>query len=113
MSGKPAIASILALIIAWPAAAQQSAAPSPSSPAAPAGASAPAADPDRLAPPATVAEDPHRWSLAGRENMQLGVGLFSVGGHFVRDRQSQGREPLSGTGGRENRVAAVGFSLRF
>jgi hypothetical protein len=46
-------------------------------------------------------------------NMDVGVGLYSVGGHFVRDRQTNGREPIQGTSGRDNRVAAVGLSLRF
>lgn len=111
MSGKSAIASILALTLAWPAAAQPRAAPPAPAPAP--ATPAPTHDPDRLAPPRDLAADPDRWSLAERENMALGIGLFSVGGHFVRDRQSQGREPLAGTGGRESRVAAVGFSLRF
>ena len=47
------------------------------------------------------------------ENMDVGVGLYSVGGHFVRDRQTHGREPIFGTSGRDNRIAAVGLSLRF
>jgi hypothetical protein len=46
-------------------------------------------------------------------NMDLGVGIYSVGGHFVRDRQRNGREPILGTSGRDNRIAAVGLSLRF
>jgi hypothetical protein len=43
----------------------------------------------------------------------VGVGLYSVGGHFVRDRQRNGREPILGTSGRDNKIAAVGLSLRF
>ena len=109
MSPKSAIASILALLLAVPAAA---ALPrrAPAQPAAP-----PAAlpDPDRLAEQRTSAPDPRRWSLADLENGSVGIGLFSVGGHFVRDRQRQGREPLTGTAGQESRVAAVGLSLRF
>jgi hypothetical protein len=46
-------------------------------------------------------------------NMDFGVGLYSIGGHFVRDRQTNGREPILGTSGRDNRIAAVGLSLRF
>jgi hypothetical protein len=45
--------------------------------------------------------------------LNFGIGLFSVSGHFVRDRETRGREPIIGTGGRDNRVAATGFSLRF
>jgi hypothetical protein len=45
--------------------------------------------------------------------MDLGVGIYAVSGHFVRDRQTTGREPIAGTAGRQNKVAAVGFSLRF
>ena len=46
-------------------------------------------------------------------NMDVGVGLYSVSGHFVRDRERNGREPILGTTGRDNRIAAVGLSLRF
>ncbi len=46
-------------------------------------------------------------------NMDVGVGIYSVGGHFVRDRQRNGREPIMGTTGRDNKIAAVGLSLRF
>ena len=74
--------------------------------------------PLRLAPPQaeqaaleTVAVS--RLPLAEQDNMAFGVGLFSVGGHFVRERGARGREPLIDTGGRQSRVAAVGFSLRF
>ena len=46
-------------------------------------------------------------------DLDVGVGLYSVGGHFVRDRQTNGREPILGTSGRDTRIAAVGLSLRF
>ena len=46
-------------------------------------------------------------------NMDVGVGIYSVGGHFVRDRQRNGREPILGTTGRDNKIAAIGLSLRF
>lgn len=51
--------------------------------------------------------------IAEQKNLAFVVGLFSVSGHFVRDRGARGREPLIDTGGKQNRVAAVGFSLRF
>ena|SRR5687767_567513 len=109
MLPRSAITSILALLVAVPAAAAQprpAPAPTVAPPAAP-------ADPDRLVEPRETAPDPRRWSLADLEHGTVGIGLFSVGGHFVRDRQRQGREPLSGTGGGESQVAAVGLSLRF
>ena len=108
MLPRSAITSILALLVAVPAAAAQPR-PAQAPPAAPA---APA-DPDRLVEPRATAPGTRRWSLADLEHGTVGIGLFSVGGHFVRDRQRQGREPLSGTGGRENQIAAVGLSLRF
>lgn len=46
-------------------------------------------------------------------NLDVGVGLYSVNGHFVRERERNGREPILGTAGRNNRIAAVGLSLRF
>lgn len=46
-------------------------------------------------------------------DLDLGVGLYSVSGYFVRDRQTNGREPILGTTGHDNRIAAVGLSLRF
>jgi hypothetical protein len=46
-------------------------------------------------------------------NIDLGVGIYSVGGHFAHERETNGREPILGTSGRDNRIAAVGFSLRF
>jgi hypothetical protein len=63
----------------------------------------------------------YRYGSAGPSSARLpldsstdvGVGIYSVGGHFVRDRQRSGREPILGTSGRDNRIAAVGLSLRF
>jgi hypothetical protein len=109
MSLKLATATFLTLLLALPAAAA-SPRRAPAPPAAP-----PAAlpDPDRLIETRAPAPDPRRWSLADLDHGTVGIGLFSVGGHFARDRERQGREPLSGTGGRENQVAAVGLSLRF
>ena len=46
-------------------------------------------------------------------NMDVGVGLYTVNGHFVRERERNGREPILGTTGRDNKIAAVGLSLRF
>jgi hypothetical protein len=46
-------------------------------------------------------------------NLDVGIGLYSVSGHFVRERERNGREPILGTTGRDNRIAAVGLSLRF
>ena len=47
-------------------------------------------------------------------NLDVGVGLYSVGGHFVREREStMAASRSSGTAGRANRIAAVGLSLRF
>jgi hypothetical protein len=63
---------------------------------------------DRYGPP-----DPSSARMPLVSNMDLGVGIYSVGGHFVRDRQTNGREPIHGTSGRDNRIAAVGLSLRF
>jgi hypothetical protein len=107
---RPAIC-LFGVLIAVPAAAQQRAGP----PAAPA--PAPSA-PHRLVPPtaADVAREQApsgRVAIAEQDNMRLGLGLLSVSGHFVRDRSTGGREPLIGTTGRQNRVAAIGFSLRF
>lgn len=71
---------------------------------------------DRLGPPAARPEHVAAPIRIGAqvpiaENLNLGIGLFSVGGHFVRERGS--REPLIGTAGRQNKIAAVGFNLRF
>ncbi len=73
---------------------------------------------DRLGPPAPRADQYADRVRIGAQvpiagDFNLGVGLFSVGGHFVRDGRSRGREPLIDTGGRQNKVAAVGFNLRF
>jgi hypothetical protein len=113
MPGRPAIALLLAAAIASPAAAQHKRTPAPAATAEPGAAPAATPDPDRLAPTRPLPPEPSRWPLAGRDNMELGIGLYSVGGHFVREREYRGREPLTGTAGRQNRVAAVGFSLRF
>jgi hypothetical protein len=100
-------ASLLALLLAWPASAEAAPTPAP--------AATPAAAPqfDRLVEAPRSTPDERRWSLADLKHGTVGIGLFSVGGHFVRDRQRQGREPLIEPGGRDNRVAAVGLSLRF
>jgi len=98
-------AAFSALLFAMPAIAQQRA-PSPPQP--------PAANPNRLVEPRAMPEEQvGRMPIAEQDNMVLGVGLFSVGGHFVRDRGARGREPLIDTGGKQNRIAAVGWSLRF
>ncbi|HEY5721059.1 MAG TPA: hypothetical protein VIT45_01930 [Allosphingosinicella sp.] len=74
----------------------------------------PAANPNRLVEPRALPDGQvDRMPIAEQDNMALGVGLFSVTGHFVRDRGARGREPLIDTGGKQNRVAAVGWSLRF
>jgi hypothetical protein len=106
---KPAIAALSALLLAAPAAAQPRAAPTPAPPASsahhrlvqPGGA-------DIYAVPGPMSA---RVPVSG--DLDLGVGMFSVTGHFVRDRGSRGREPMIGTAGRQNKVAAVGLSLRF
>jgi hypothetical protein len=45
------------------------------------------------------------------DDLNLDIGLFSVTGAFLKDKGGRGREPMTGTGSRETRVAAVGFSL--
>ena len=95
------LALISAFALAVPAAAQQRPAPPP-------------ANPHRIAAPSPGFETPApRMPIAEQDNMAVGVGLFSVSGHFVRDRGARGREPLIDPHGRENKVAAVGLSLRF
>lgn len=81
--------------------------------------------PDRAAPAAATAQPnpvvaaryaepaPSSARIPLVPDLDVGVGLYSVGGHFVRDRQTNGREPIMGTSGRDNRIAAVGLSLRF
>ena len=102
---KTSAAAIFCILMAMPALAQQRA---PSSPLPP------AANPNRLVEPRAIpTEDIRQMPIAEEQNLALGVGLFSVGGHFVRDRGARGREPLIDTGGKQNRVAAVGLSLRF
>ena len=104
-SPRTRLAAISCLLIAAPALAQQRA-PSPPLP--------PPDNPNRLVEPRAIPEQGvSRMPIAEDENLALGVGLFSVGGHFVRDRGARGREPLIDTGGKQNRVAAVGLSLRF
>ena len=98
-------AAISCMFLAIPALAQQRA-PSPPLP--------PSANPNRLVEPRAVPEEElSRMPIAEEDNLALGVGLFSVSGHFIRDRGARGREPMIDTGGKQNRVAAVGFSLRF
>ena len=98
-------AAISCMLFAMPALAQQRE-PSPPLP--------PAANPNRLVEPRAVPEEEvGRMPIAEQDNLALGVGLFSVSGHFVRERGARGREPLIDTGGKQNRVAAVGLSLRF
>ena len=98
------VALVSALALAVPAAAQQR----PEQPADP------PANPHRIAPPSPGFETPPpRMPIAEQDNMAFGVGLFSVTGHFIRDRGARGREPMIEPGGRESKVAAVGLSLRF
>ena len=98
-------AFISCILFAMPALAQQRT-PSPPLP--------PAANPNRLVEPRAIPEvDIRRMPIAEEDNLALGVGLFSVSGHFVRDGRARGREPLIGTGGKQSRVAAVGLSLKF
>jgi hypothetical protein len=47
------------------------------------------------------------------DDLDVGVGMFSVGGHFARDRGGRSREPIVGPRGSQSRVAAVGLSLHF
>ena len=104
-SPRASLAAISCLLIAAPALAQQRA---PSPPARTAD------NPNRLVEPRAIPDKGvSRMPIAEQDNLALGVGLFSVSGHFVRDRGARGREPLIDTGGKQNRVAAVGFSLRF
>ena len=104
-SPRTSLAAISLILLATPALAQQRA----SAPVQP-----PPANPNRLVEPRAIpAEDLSRMPIAEEDNLALGVGLFSVGGHFVRERGARGREPLIDTGGKQNRVAAVGLSLRF
>lgn len=106
MSSLRASAAVISCILfATPAFAQQRA-PSPPQP--------PAANPNRLVEPRALPDEQiERMPIAEQDNMALGVGLFSVTGHFVRDRGARGREPMIDTAGKQNRVAAVGWSLRF
>ena len=102
---KTSAAAISCMLIAMPALAQQRA-PSPPLP--------PSANPNRLVEPRAIPEeDIRRMPIAEEDNLALGVGLFSVSGHFIRDRGARGREPMIDTGGKQNKVAAVGLSLRF
>ena len=104
-SPRTSLAALSLILIATPAIAQRRA---PSAP------QQPAANPNRLVEPRPIPEEQvSRMPIAEQDNMMLGVGLFSVSGHFVRDRGARGREPLIDTGGKQNRVAAVGWSLRF
>jgi hypothetical protein len=102
---KASAAVISCMLFALPALAQQRA------PAAPA---PPAANPNRLVEPRAIPDEGMaRMPIAEEDNLALGVGLFSVNGHFIRDRGARGREPMIDTGGRQNKVAALGLSLRF
>jgi hypothetical protein len=105
---KSLITCLCGLALAVPAAAQQRSRFVRATPAQPLRLPAPRAEQASLESIAVS-----RLPIAEQDNMALAVGLFSVGGHFVRERGSRGREPLIDTGGRQNRVAAVGFSWRF
>ena len=103
-SQRTSLAALSLILIASPAVAQNRA-PSPQPPAA---------NPNRLVEPRPIPqEDVSRMPIAEEDNLALGVGLFSVSGHFIRDRGARGREPMIDTGGRQSKVAAVGLSLRF
>ena len=103
---KCAAAALSMLGCACPAAARDKAGP-PQSPSAPL---AERPGPSRLHFD-TQGPTSARFPLA--QDVDVGIGLYSVTGHFVRDRGARGREPIADPQGRENRVAAVGFSLRF
>lgn len=108
---KSLLSCLCGIALATPAAAQQR-------PHIPVRSATPAQPPLRLPAPrpgdaALETTTVSRVSIAEEDNLALGVGLFSVSGQFVRGRGARGREPLIDTGGRQSRVAAVGFSLRF
>ena len=46
-------------------------------------------------------------------NLDVGVGIYSVNGHFVKERERNGRQPILGPSGHDTKIAAVGLSLRF
>ena len=104
-SPRTSLAAISLILMATPALAQQrNAAPVPPPPE----------NPNRLNEPRPIPEEgAPRMPIAEQDNLALGVGLFSVNGHFIRDRGARGREPMIDTGGKQSKVAAVGFSLRF
>ncbi|HEV2748073.1 MAG TPA: hypothetical protein VGW34_12340 [Allosphingosinicella sp.] len=51
------------------------------------------------------------WPLS--ENVQLGVGLYSVVRTSPKERELSRLRPMRDTGGRNSRVAAIGISFRF
>ena len=98
-------AAISCMLFAMPALAQQR---TPSAPLPP------VANPNRLVEPRALPDETiRRMPIAEEENLALGVGLYTVSGHFIRDRGARGREPMIDTSGKQSKVAAVGLSLRF
>lgn len=102
----PILPALALLACAWPAAARDRQEKTLAT--APAEAAQPARPPMRFDAGSPTSA---RMPLTG--DVDVGIGLYSVTGHFVRDRGARGREPFADTRGRESKVAAVGFSLRF
>ena len=67
-----------------------------------------------------VDEDGSRASRSGliasmpvAENMQVGVGIFSVARYSAKERELKRTQPMKDVGERTGSLAAVGFSVRF
>lgn len=52
-------------------------------------------------------------SMPVAENMNLGIGIFSVTRYSARERDFKRAQPMKDVGERTGSLAAVGFSIRF
>ena len=115
-AGRPERLALLAALLASSPALAQQGTPDPLIGPALAPDSAPS-DPHRLTladhPPGLARRGPvgESWPMA--ENVDIGVGLYSVGGTRMRERDFKRSDPMADVRPRTRRIAAIGLSLRF
>lgn len=108
---------LLASIVPTGAFAAQPA-PAPAGPAAAPAATAPvASDPHRLTEPEARpdfdARAPLSSSVPLSDNLDIGLGIYSIAGARVREREFRRSDPIRDVSPQPTKAAAVGLRLRF